>query len=350
MLPDEFGCVVANRFGKLLDNEADPFDILNETECEKEKKKKKKKQEDVKSKQKKPGQKESQRDRRVPVEAPEIVQVRKQQSRAGPVTERVEKERQIDTKRAAYGERRTPQDFSLPRPFNEDADAQGREGYGGRRGGGRGGGGFMKNQESQRGKREYDRHKEKGWQGAWNWGSVDETSSSELTEVTEDAPVKSENQQLSADEENRAPQEEEGEMVVHVAMEMSLDEWKALQETNRPKAEFNIRKAEDKVPCKAKVIHESMHLENLKNALDNLNEEGRFLRRSVNDITSLLDINFGSLERPTRGGRGRGGSRGGIRGGLNVQTQQMNPIIEVEDYVAPNVYDPEDFPALSAGL
>lgn len=55
--------------------------------------------------------------------------------------------------------------------------------------------------------------------------------------------------------------EEDGEMVVQFAMEMSLDEWKALQEMSRPKAEFNIRKAENKIPSKAKVIHQSRHPE-----------------------------------------------------------------------------------------
>lgn len=50
-------------------------------------------------------------------------------------------------------------------------------------------------------------------------------------------------------------------MVVQFAMEMSLDEWKTLQEMSRPKAEFNIRKAENKIPSKAKVIHQSRHLE-----------------------------------------------------------------------------------------
>lgn len=66
-------------------------------------------------------------------------------------------------------------------------------------------------------------------------------------------------------------EEEEGEMVVHVAMEMSLDEWKALQETSRPKAEFNIRKAEDKIPSKAKVIHQSKYMEvRIKSTLWNL--------------------------------------------------------------------------------
>lgn len=69
MLPDAYGCVVANRFGNLLDDEADPFDLINEVETEKGKKKKKKKKEgdEQKGKQKKPGQRESQKDRRVPI-------------------------------------------------------------------------------------------------------------------------------------------------------------------------------------------------------------------------------------------------------------------------------------------
>lgn len=37
------------------------------------------------------------------------------------------------------------------------------------------------------------------------------------------------------------------------------------------------------------------------------------LRRSANDITSHLEFNFGSLLRPSRGGRGQGrGGRGGM--------------------------------------
>lgn len=66
MLQDAFGCVVANRFGNLLDDEADPFDLISEVELEK---KKKKGDEEKKGKQKKPGLKESQRNRRLPVAA-----------------------------------------------------------------------------------------------------------------------------------------------------------------------------------------------------------------------------------------------------------------------------------------
>lgn len=372
MLPDEFGCAVANRFGDLLDDDdVDPFDLINKAETEKDKKKKKKRQEDEKkNRQKKPGQKESQRDRRVPVgsEAQEPVQVHKLQSRADPSTGRAEKEEPRTTKRAAYGERRTysedvPQEFSVLGLSGEESDGRVRGGFrGGRRGGGGGGGGkggSMRNQDTfqLRGKREYDRHngtgispeEKRGGRGPWNWGSVDEAAC-ELMEVTEAAKAKSEETQSPTVEgSNPIMQEEEGEVVVQFAVEMSLDEWKELQEMNRPKAEFNIRKAENKIPSKAKVIHESKHLETLKSALQDLGDEGTFLRRSVNDITSLMDINFGSLGRSGRGGRGRGGQRGGTRAGATAQPERVMPVGEGRDVMAPDPYDPEDFPALSAG-
>lgn len=64
MLPDVFGCAVANRFGNLLDDDADPFDLLSE--AEKVKERKRKDEEEKKAKLKKAGQKESQKDRRLP--------------------------------------------------------------------------------------------------------------------------------------------------------------------------------------------------------------------------------------------------------------------------------------------
>ena len=57
MLPDAYGCVVANRFGELLDDDADPFDLLSMAESTEKSKKKKK-----------PGQKESQKERRAGVD------------------------------------------------------------------------------------------------------------------------------------------------------------------------------------------------------------------------------------------------------------------------------------------
>ncbi|KAM9858605.1 intracellular hyaluronan-binding protein 4.L-like [Aulostomus maculatus] len=362
MLPDAFGCVVANRFGNLLDDDADPFDFINEVETEKEKKKKKKKEEeDKKGKQKKSGQKESQRDRRVPVmDGPDLGPAHKQLAHAGPAPEGVDgkAESRRGLKMAAFRERRPnqgerPQEFSVSvSSYNPDPDNRGRGGFRGRRGA-RGGGGYVRNPDNfaLRGKREYDRHngtgispeEKRGGRGPWNWGCVEENAS-EIMEVTSDAAVKSEEPQVPVDEENPATAEEGGEMVVQVAMEMTLDEWKALQEVGRPKAEFNLRKAEDKIPSKAKVIHKSKHVENLKESLEDMEDEGNFLRRSVNDITSLLDINFGSLGRPSRGGRGRG-----ARGGLASLPERPRPRPEKGDDVAPDPDDPEDFPALSAG-
>nr|XP_020486179.1 intracellular hyaluronan-binding protein 4-like [Labrus bergylta] len=365
MLPDAYGCAVANRFGNLLDDDADPFDLISQVETEK--KKNKKEGDDKKGKQKKPGHKESQKDRRLPMasNSQDPVPVRKQQqqqARPGPVMESGDgrEEAHSGTKRAAFGDRSTnqvdyPQEFSISQPsYNVDSDFRGRGGFRGRRAP-RGGGGYTRNPDNfyLRGKREHDRHngsgispeEKRGGRGPWNWGCVDEAGG-ELMEVTSDNPVKSEEPQIRVEEENQNQAiEEDGEMVVQVAMEMTLDEWKALQEVSRPKAEFNIRKAESAIPSKAKVIHQSKHLENLKEIPeDSMDDDSHFLRRSVNDITSLLDINFGSLGRPSRGGRGRG------RGGQTSRPERAKPIMEREHDPAPNPDDPEDFPALSAGI
>ncbi|XP_007557635.1 intracellular hyaluronan-binding protein 4 isoform X1 [Poecilia formosa] len=364
MLQDAFGCVVANRFGDLLDDEADPFDLISEVELEKEKKKKKKKEdEDKKSKQKKPGLKESQRNRRLPVASggPDLVPLPGRKQQDCPPLAKEDRDSRAEAPRnkqrgGAAGQRRLsqvdPQEFSVPKPsYTEASDFSSRGGFTGRRGA-RGGGGRNSDNFYLRGKREYDRHdgtgisseEKRGGRGPWNWGSAVEAPS-EMMEVTSDAGTKAEEPQSTLEEENptRAP-DEDNEMVVQVAMEMTLDEWKAMQEVNRPKVEFNIRKAEDKIPSKAKVIHQSKHLENTKETVEEIEEDGHFFRRSVNDITTLLDINFGTLGRPSRGGRGRG-----ARGGQSVRPERARPIYEKEDEMAPDPDDPEDFPALTAG-
>lgn len=358
MLQDAFGCVVANRFGNLLDDEADPFDLISEAELENEKKKKKKGDEEKKGKQKKPGLKESQRNRRLPVaaDASDLVPGRKQQG-CPPIAMEGRGEAPRSTRRGgAAGQRRLnqeePLEFSIPKPsYNEVSDFSSRGGFRGRRGAR--GGGYTRNSDTfyVRGKREFDRHdgtgispeEKRGGRGPWNWGSAVEAAS-EMMEVTTDPGVKTDEPQSNLEENPNQVADEDNEMVVQVAMEMTLDEWKAMQEENRPKVEFNIRKAEDKIPSKAKVIHQSKHLENAKETVEELEEEGNFLRRSMNDITTLLDINFGTLGRPSRGGRGRG-----ARGGQSIRPERVRPIYEKEEDMAPNPDDPEDFPALTAG-
>lgn len=52
--------------------------------------------------------------------------------------------------------------------------------------------------------------------------------------------------------------------------EMTLDEWKNLQEQTRPKPEFNIRKPESTVPSKAVVIHKSRYRDDVSFSQGNL--------------------------------------------------------------------------------
>lgn len=61
-----------------------------------------------------------------------------------------------------------------------------------------------------------------------------------------------------------------------VVQEMTLDEWKNLQEQSRPKPEFNIRKPETTVPSKAVVIHKSKYRDDVSK---NLGFRGLFLSK-----------------------------------------------------------------------
>ncbi|NXO00042.1 HABP4 protein, partial [Rhinopomastus cyanomelas] len=145
-------------------------------------------------------------------------------------------------------------------------------------------------------------------------------------------------------EQSRAPEGEprkkvaEGETMEELVQEMTLDEWKNLQQQSRPKPEFNIRKTESTVPSKAVVIHKSKYRDDLqKEYLD----DTPVIRRPVNDITSQLDINFGNLSRPGSGSRG---ARRGRGHGRHIETGPQPEVVILP--VAPNPDDPEDFPAL----
>lgn len=61
----------------------------------------------------------------------------------------------------------------------------------------------------------------------------------------------------------------------------------------------------------------------LRGTMEGIEDDSNFLRKSVNDITSLLDINFGSLGRPNRGGRGRES-----HGGPTSRPERAQPILE----------------------
>ncbi|XP_053334976.1 intracellular hyaluronan-binding protein 4 [Clarias gariepinus] len=349
-MPDSgYGCAVANRFGRLLDDESDPFDLLYQAQVKTEKRKKK---EDLKKvvAATKNSKKESQKDRKTLVRVGENTANRAAAGQKRPVRAAPDER---EERRAAFSEAKMTEGevslgYSIERP-GEPFDRATR-GRGGGRGRGVRGVGFSRSTDGfdPRGKREFERHSgsdrasvrpdvKRGGSGPRNWGSMKD----HVSAVAEGAP----NEETGEGEEVPDTTETElengpveTEEVLEVAIEMSLDEWKAMQEQSRSKAEFNIRKADTKLPPKAVVIHKSKRP---KEHGPGLNEDDHLVcRRPAKDITCQVDINFGSLGRPTRGGRGGRGGRG--RGAPVTQRSPQKDLSEL----APNPDDPEDFPAL----
>ncbi|XP_017568753.2 intracellular hyaluronan-binding protein 4 [Pygocentrus nattereri] len=338
----EYECSVANRFGELLDDETDPFELLQQA-------RERRKEEKVKTPSAPPPTtvKESQRDRKVPLRAAGDTAANINRGIIGlthPVHGQPEEraERRVAFNEPRFSEGDNFLRYSVDRP-RELFDRAGR---GGGRGHGARGAGYPRSTDGfdPRGKREFERHsgsdrasvrpeEKRGGNGPRNWGSMKDHISAMADALPNEEIVESEDA-LETDGENQ-PLEKE---VIEVAMEMSLDEWKSMQEQSRPKTEFNIRKADTKLPSKAVVIHKSKHIE--KHA-DGIVEDVVF-RHPANDITFQLEIDFGNLARPSRGGRGGRGGRGRGRG---VTAPQRSPEKTVD--VAPNPEDPEDFPALA---
>ncbi|KAA8587367.1 hypothetical protein FQN60_016229 [Etheostoma spectabile] len=221
-----------------------------------------------------------------------------------------------------------------------------------------------------------------------NWGNVkDEASEAEQTaapettpEGEENAPAGSENKSVSHFLENEVEEvKNEG------PKEMTLDEWKAMQDKERTKVEFNIRKPNEGADSQWKkgyVLHKSKSEDRPVGAVIEAAEteteptpvynkvpaaltlqqgtpddsSDHHFRKPANDITSQLEINFGDLGRPgrgrggARGGRGGrgGGSSGGGSGGVGSRTARGGGRTEKASGVSvPNVDDPEAFPALA---
>ncbi|XP_026868217.2 intracellular hyaluronan-binding protein 4 isoform X1 [Electrophorus electricus] len=355
-MPDTgYGCAVTNRFGQLFDDESDPFDVLYQAQVEKEQKKKKDDQKKTAVSSAKTGKKESQRERKTPCltggDVDSAAHVRGTQGPKRPVRAQAEGpgERRAGLAEPRFNDGENSLGYSIERPL-EAFDRAGRGRSSGRGRGARGGYPRSTDGFDPRGKREFERHsgsdrasvrpeEKRGGSGPRNWGSmrdhvsrveaaaaaVPNEESGESEEVPETSETDAENGPLETEE------------VIEVAIEMTLDEWKALQEQSKPKTEFNIRKADTKVPPKAVVIHKSRQIEE---HADDISEENVAFRRPANDITFQMEINFGSLARPTRGGRGGRGGR--VR---EVAASQRSPQKFVE--LAPNPDDPEDFPALT---
>ncbi|KAM4802978.1 intracellular hyaluronan-binding protein 4 isoform X1 [Urocitellus parryii] len=395
-MQESFGCVVANRFHQLLDDESDPFDILREAERRRQQQLQRRKRDEAAAAAaaaggrggKSPagasghrpgagGRRESQKERKslagAPPDSPGGGPQQPGQKRA---PRRGEQQGWNDSRgtevtldraeRRPYREYRpyeterqadfTAEKFTDEKPvdrFDRDRPPRGRGGpRGGMRSRGRGGSGNRAvDPLDQRGKRDFERYAGSdktalrtedgtGGCGVRTWGSGRDTSDAELAAPMEETAAIQESQGLPEEESPARVPELEVEEETQV-QEMTLDEWKNLQEQTRPKPEFNIRKPESSVPSKAVVIHKSRYRDDMVKADE---DEAHVFRKAANDITSQLEINFGNLPRPGRGARGstRGG-RGRIR-----RVENYGPRAEVVTRdVAPNPDDPEDFPALA---
>lgn len=387
-MQESFGCVVANRFHQLLDDESDPFDILREAERRRQQQLQRKRRDEAAAagaghrggrspagaSGHRPGaaggRRESQKDRKG-LPAPGAQQPdspgggsQPPGTRAPPGTwtppgqkrtpRRGEQQGWNDSRgtevtldraeRRSYREYQpyeterqadfTAEKVTEEKPvdrFDRDRPLRGRGGpRGGLRSRGRGGPGNRAfDRFDQRGKREFERY------GGNDKIDVEPAAPMEEPPVVEESP-----DALEEGSPAKVPElEVEEETQVQ---EMTLDEWKTLQEQTRPKPEFNIRKPESTVPSKAVVIHKSRYRDDI--VKDDCEDDAHVFRKAANDITSQLEINFGNLPRPGRGARG--GTRGG-RGRIR-RTENYGPRANVVTQdVAPNPDDPEDFPALA---
>ncbi|KAM6227408.1 intracellular hyaluronan-binding protein 4 isoform 3-T3 [Spheniscus humboldti] len=295
VMQESFGCAVANRFYQLLDDESDPFDILREAE-------------------------RRQQQRRKRDEAAAAARRAGPGGRAGGGKRESQKERKQPGSPPAPG--------GPPQPGQKRAPKRGeQQGFNNR-------GAEVKQDKTEwrPSFREYRSYETERQAEFTVESGMEQTAPMEEAETAEQ-PGASEGEPL-----NKVA---EGEPMEEVVQEMTLDEWKNLQQQNRPKPEFNIRKPESTVPSKAVVIHKSKYSDDLQK--DDFEDDSHVFRRPVNDITSQLDINFGSLPRPGRGSRG---ARGGRGRGRRVEETGPRPEVVVQ-LVAPNPDDPEDFPALA---
>ncbi|XP_006253556.1 intracellular hyaluronan-binding protein 4 isoform X1 [Rattus norvegicus] len=343
-MQETFGCVVANRFHQLLDDESDPFDILREAEHRRQQQLQRKRRDEAAA-----ASGAGHRGGRSPAVA--------SGHRPGAAGRR---ESQKERKSLAVSSAQQPDSPGGPQPPGQKRTPRRGEqqGWNDNRGTD-----VVLDRAERRSYREYrpydtERQAEStaekftdekanrmedsmGGCGVRTWGSGKDTSDTEPPAPMEETSMMEECQGVLDEESaSKVPElevEEENQV-----QEMTLDEWKNLQEQTRPKPEFNIRKPESTVPSKAVVIHKSRYRDDI--VKDDYEDESHVFRKAANDITSQLEINFGNLPRPGRGARGstRGG-RGRIR-----RTENYGPRAEVVTQdVAPNPDDPEDFPALA---
>ncbi|CAI5639944.1 unnamed protein product [Oreochromis niloticus] len=405
-MQEGFGCAITNRFDQLFDDESDPFELLKQAEVKKKKEASAPGAAKTAAQAAKQPKKESQKERKAPLadkkEETQAVPLKKDgagmrrmgrkpegegsrpqggQGEGRPATDRRPAERRpprrFERPAGDSGEKPEGGEFSVEKPVS-DRPMRGRGGGRGGRGG-RGRGMGRSDGFDSRGKREFDRHsgsdksslkgeEKRGGSGSHNWGTVkDELNELDQSNVTEENPEGEEHP--AADSENKENEVEE--VKEEGPKEMTLDEWKAMQDKDRAKVEFNIRKPNEGADWnKGFVLHKSKAecvnvgvrlctcpLQDKKGDLidpeveEPKGDDEHHCRKPANDITSQLEINFGDLGRPGRGRGGPRGGRGGGGGGGRGRGEATRPMrggrSDKSSTSVPNVDDPEAFPALA---
>ncbi|XP_077471797.1 SERPINE1 mRNA-binding protein 1-like [Stigmatopora argus] len=412
-LQEGFGCVVTNRFDQLPDDESDPSEILKAAENKKKEGAAAASAKSVAQAAKQP-KRESQKDMKIPVvdkdPLPDFFGVRRARRRP---EQQQQQGHQASQHPGAHGDgrpvdkrpdRRPPRERRFEKPAGAEEKPEGGGGSGDfftdkppgerppgerppgerpprGRGGGRGGRGGrgrgMGRGEGfeSRGKRDYDRHgstdkmnqrsdEKRSSSNSHSWADmIEERSGTEPTPAAVTAPEGEE--QAPAGSENKENEVEE--VKPEGPREMTLDEWKAMQDKERTKVEFNIRKPNEGADSQWKkgyVLHKSKSedrpvgalIDNTETEVDaqTLYQKGvpdessdHHFRKPANDITSQLEINFGDLGRPGRGRGGPRGGRGGRGGGGGRPARGGGRSEKASGVSVPNVDDPEAFPALA---
>ncbi|CAN9500599.1 unnamed protein product [Ophioblennius macclurei] len=397
-MQEGFGCAITNRFDQLFDDESDPFELLKQAEVKKKEAPAPGAAKTAAQATKQP-KKESQKDRKTPLsdkkeEAQAPVPLKKDgagmrrmgrkpegdgprpQGDGRPPTDRRPADRRpprrFERPAGEGGDKPEGTEFSVEKPIG-DRPMRGRGGGRGGRGG-RGRGMGRSDGFDSRGKREFDRHsgsdrslkgeEKRGGSGSHNWGTVkDELNELDQSNATEENAEGEEHP--PADSENKENEAEE--VKDEGPKEMTLDEWKAMQDKERAKVEFNIRKANEGADWNSGYVLHKSKAEDKKGELidpeveEHKGDDEHHFRKPANDITSQLEINFGDLGRPGRGrggprggrgGRGRGGpGGGGPSGGGSRDEVAPRPTrggrTDKSSASVPNVDDPEAFPALA---
>lgn len=394
----QYGVAIANKFALFADDDEDPLEILRQSEEAKNAKKS-----DVDKKKAKAAKKSAaadskpkQQDQQLAKKEEKVNQPRFNErggGRGGRGRELRENDGSRPPRRQGPRENRDNYrgDENVPPEMRDRGDqggmrrergegefgrgrGRGRGGRGGRgmRGGprpesGRGGfggsGGFGPPGERRR---EFDRHsgndrtgvkpvdKREG-SGAHNWGSyrddVEEQNQTqnpadESGEWTAPPAEQTENTEANENEETAAPKEEEE------AKEMTLDEWRKLEDQKRLKSHFNIRKAGEGVDNtqwkKGVAYTKKKEEEDEEESEEEEEEDDRHGHRKQ----LVTDIRITFADNPRRGGRGgrgrggfrgegRGGRGGGRGGGFGGERPPRGP-----REVAPRINDETDFPSL----